>query len=74
MHQENKDIEAVLKFSSYGAYKGRDIHKVFSMMDKYKEYKRAYADNIKFNPNLDNLSITHFLNTFIPSLHFSCGH
>ena len=65
MHQENKDIETVLKFSNYGAYKGRDIQKVFSMMDKYKEYKRAYADNIKFNANLENLSIKYFLTTFI---------
>ena len=60
MHQENKDIEAVLKFSSYGTYKGRDIQKVFSMMDKYKEYKRAYAGNIKFNPNLDNCEFGEF--------------
>ena len=71
MHQESKDIEAVLKFSRYGAYKGRDIEKVFFLMDQYKEYKRAYADNIKFDPNLDNLSIKHLLNILILTLHFS---
>ena len=52
----NHEIESILKFTKYGAHKGKDLQDLFSLMDQYKAYKEQWVKNIKFDPTMDALS------------------
>ena len=55
-----KEVQSILESTSKGRKSGKKVEgrkKLAGLMEKYKEYRKGYVRNVKFDPTSDNFGM-----------------
>ena len=52
----SENLQLIIDSSKTSAPQGQDADVLAILLEAYNNYKRSYASNIRFDPNLNNLS------------------